>query len=178
MAQSAVGATTISARSATAPRCRKMLREWRSRRDVGTRPCRGVPAGLSHPASEPSPLRGLKRARGLRPGMTPAWARLWIVLLSFTTVSGSQHTRRPTERASRGALHLTDRDRGSVAAGLFRRGRQVGEWGVDDAIGVESEGGRIVPTEAFDEHLGGESTPADCAGLDAGRLVDLVAQRP
>ena len=45
-----------------------------------------------------------------------------------------------------------------------------------DAIGVESQVGSIVPSEAFHEHLGGERTPAGCAHLDASRLVDLVAE--
>jgi len=74
------------------------------------------------------------------------------------------------------ALHLTDGDRWSVAAGLFGRSGQVSKRGVGDAIGVELEVGSIVPTEAFYDHLGGEHTPAGCAGLDASRLVDLVAE--
>ena len=43
--------------------------------------------------------------------------------------------------------------------------------------GVEAERPCVVPVETLDEILGGQSTAAGRAGLDARALVDLVAQR-
>ena len=79
------------------------------------------------------------------------------------------------ELRPRGTVEV--KGKGPVAAGLLGRGREVGEGGVGDAVGVEAERGGVVGVEAFDEVLGGERAPAGRAGLDAGGLVDLVAER-
>src|SRR5215208_17806 len=82
----------------------------------------------------------------------------------------------PSAAAGAGRSDVADGDHGGVAAGFVGRAGEVAQWGVGKVVDVDVKRGDVAWFESLDQGLGGQSTAAGGARLDAGGFVDLVAE--